>query len=236
MQPAPRDRYFAQSSPSYGYETILGGAKVLFALNGFTSIHRADNRDAELPTDKEVPLIGTVAAALTSSQIMESFCPDFVISAGTAGGFEGRAAKTGDCILSKCVRYHDRRILIPGFREVAESPLPLYKHVQDLADRLRIKTGTVCTGDSFALSGSDIHRLRDLQTDAIEMEAAAIAYVCSLSKVPFVALKVITDLVDTTEKSAEDQFLENLKMSSERLCHTLEALIQEITRSAHLEH
>ena len=44
---------------------------------------------------------------------MQTFKPDVVISAGTAGGFGARGAKIADIYLSTATVNHDRRIPIP---------------------------------------------------------------------------------------------------------------------------
>ena len=49
-----------------------------------------------------------------------------------------------------------------------------------------------------------------------EMEAAAIAWICSLYNVDFTAIKAITDFVDVPETTSDD-FLSNLEIASKNL-------------------
>ena len=48
------------------------------------------------------------------------------------------------------------------------------------------------------------------------MEAAAIAWVTALTKTPFLALKVVTDIVDG-DRPSHEEFLENLHKAAESL-------------------
>jgi 5'-methylthioadenosine nucleosidase len=56
------------------------------------------------------------------------------------------------------------------------------------------------------------------------MEAAAVAYVCELMKIPVMALKAITDLVDHHAATAV-QFAANLHMASGQLAEKLVQVI-----------
>ena len=49
-----------------------------------------------------------------------------------------------------------------------------------------------------------------------EMEVAAIGYVAYAHKVPVIAFKVVTDIVDG-DRPTQDEFLENLSAASKRL-------------------
>lgn len=57
-----------------------------------------------------------------------------------------------------------------------------------------------------------------------EMEAAAIAWVAKTNNVPFVALKVVTDIVDG-DRTTQEEFLENLSAASRSLQHELPRII-----------
>jgi 5'-methylthioadenosine nucleosidase len=49
-----------------------------------------------------------------------------------------------------------------------------------------------------------------------DMEAAAIAWVAELSNIPFIALKVVTDIVDG-DRVTQEEFFENLGAASRSL-------------------
>ena len=58
-----------------------------------------------------------------------------------------------------------------------------------------------------------------------EMEAAAIAWVCGLLGVPFVALKSITDLVDG-DTATQEEFYANLHSASDALQEKLSLMLR----------
>lgn len=64
-----------------------------------------------------------------------------------------------------------------------------------------------------------------------EMEAAAIAWVAELSATPFLALKVVTDIVDG-EELTQDEFLRNLATAAAILQDKLLAVINFVTGRA----
>jgi Phosphorylase superfamily len=55
-----------------------------------------------------------------------------------------------------------------------------------------------------------------LDASVKDMEAAAIAWAADLSKTPFIALKVVTDIVDG-DRPAEEEFFENLATAAASL-------------------
>jgi 5'-methylthioadenosine nucleosidase len=61
-----------------------------------------------------------------------------------------------------------------------------------------------------------------------DMEAAAIAYVSELAKVPFFAFKVVTDIVDG-DRVTQDEFFENLAAASASLQEKIPKVVEFIT-------
>jgi 5'-methylthioadenosine nucleosidase len=59
--------------------------------------------------------VGTVPATLTTYLAIQTFAPDLVISAGTAGAFKAKGAAIGDVYHSTHTINHDRLIEIPAF-------------------------------------------------------------------------------------------------------------------------
>lgn len=171
-----------------------------------------------------VDQIGTQAAVLNAYLTLTAQASDLCINAGTAGGFVKRGAKIGDVIVSHgVVRYHDRRIPIPGFDAYGVGSYPSLV-LPGIASRLGLREGAISTSDSLDATEQCHARMDAHDTHAKEMEAAAIAWVCSKLAVPFVALKAITDLVDGGV-ATEREFLENLHVASTRLCDRVHAFL-----------
>ena len=54
--------------------------------------------------------------------------------------------------------------------------------------------GIIASGDCFVASKDDLKHLHpDIQTDAVEMEGAAVAQVCEYFNMPFVVIRTISD-------------------------------------------
>lgn len=184
-----------------------GGAELIVVSPGQDPRYRVDR-------------IGTEAAALLAHLAIESFHPDLVISAGTAGGFRAKGAAVGDVFLSaEPVVFHDRRIALPGFREMGIGSYPCID-TASVAEALGLKRGVVTSGSSLDHPETDLAVMRETGGSVKEMEAAAIAWVCMLRGVPFLAVKSITDLMDGGEPT-QDEFMANLERASARLTEEL---------------
>lgn len=187
------------------------GAEILIAVNGVDRRFGVDS-------------IGTDAATLTTYSVIESFAPELVVSAGTAGGWERSGAVIGDVYLSDgCVVHHDRRIDLHGFAEYGIGRYPVVP-TRHLAATLGCKSGVVTTGNSLDESDDDRRAILASGAVAKDMEAASVAYVCEQMGVPFLAVKAVTDLVDHHTATAE-QFTANLERAVERLVSVLVDLV-----------
>lgn len=160
----------------------------------------------------EVDCVGTVPASLASYLAIQAFKPDLVISAGTAGGFESQGAALGEIFVSSGTINHDRRIQISGsdkygLGKLSSPPCPA------LIAALGLKLGVVSSGNSLDYTDQCMSIMGKNGVAVKEMEAAAIAWVCSLSGTPMICVKAITDIVDGGRPS-HDEFLENLSTAA----------------------
>lgn len=205
-------------------EAGFGGPLPMAVYRG--RIHGADLALIVGGTDRRhgVDCVATQPATLSAYLAMERFKPDLLINAGTAGGFRAKGAKIGDVYVgSGCIRYHDRRIPIPGLDAYGVGSYPM-RDFSGLAAALGLKEGIISTGNSLDMVPEDLLRLQANEADVKEMEAAAIAWVADLYQVPLLALKAITDLIDSGAPTQE-VFLENLARASEALREKLIASI-----------
>jgi nucleoside phosphorylase len=180
-----------------------GGVEVLVAVNG------VDPRSG-------VDAIGTEPAVLHTTAVIDHFAPDLVVSAGTAGGWRRAGGAVGDVYLSHPhVVRHDRRIDLAGFDRYGIGSHPVLP-ARGLAERIGARLGIVTTGNSLDESEDDRRMILASGAVVKDMEAAAVAWVCEVAGVPFLALKAVTDLVDAPEPTVE-QFLANLATASAHL-------------------
>ncbi len=172
--------------------------------------------------------IGSQAATLNTFVVINNFSPDLVINCGTAGGFKSKNAKIGDVYISKDrVLYHDRRISLPGgYREYGFGN---YNVINSdlLAKKFKLKQGIISTGDAFDLNKNDLKIMQENDVEVKEMEAAAIAWVCQLYNIDFIAIKAITDFIDEPEKTSMD-FMNNLDLASKRLKEKIIEIIDDL--------
>lgn len=197
--------------PFAWYRATRGGCEVIFAVNG---------RDPRHEVDK----IGTQPAALNTYLVAERYRPDLLVTAGTAGGWARAGGAIGDVYLSTGrFVYHDRRIAIPGYEEYGIGSYPAVA-AGALAAALDCKLGVVTTGNSLDETDDDRRMILASGARVKDMEAAAVAWIGELLDVPVLAVKAITDLVDSHVDTVE-QFDANLATASRRLCDVLVRVI-----------
>ncbi len=142
--------------------------------------------------------IGKVNAAMGTLMLVNNFTPNFVINSGVAGGAD-TSVKVMDVVAGARVAYHD--VWCGPESELGQvQGLPLYfegaKRLLDLVpEREDIHKGLICSGDQFIDTIDAVNRIKGNFPEAlaVDMESGAIAQVCHLSKVPFLALRVISD-------------------------------------------
>ena len=142
--------------------------------------------------------IGKVNAAMGALMLVNNFTPNYVINSGVAGGAD-LSVNVMDVVAGARVAYHD--VWCGPESELGQvQGLPLYfkgaKRLLDLIpDRGDIHKGLICSGDQFIDKKEDVERIKGNFPDtlAVDMESGAIAQVCFLNKVPFLALRVISD-------------------------------------------
>lgn len=141
-----------------------------------------------VPFDGEVRYLRTgIAKMKTSVSVTAEIAaekPDMVLNIGTAGT---RRHNIGDIVV--CRRFIDRdmaKVKIPGILsriDLSSQPLPAFQKLSGMP------VGECSTGDSF-VTDSD-----ELDSDVCDMESFCIAYICKKQKIPFVSVKVVTDIV-----------------------------------------
>lgn len=142
--------------------------------------------------------IGKVNAAMGTLTLVNSFLPDFVINSGVAGGADS-TVNVMDVVAGARVSYHD--VWCGPESELGQvQGLPLYfegaqRLLNLVPDREGIHKGLICSGDQFIDTLDAVNRIKGNFPDAlaVDMESGAIAQVCYLNKVPFLALRVISD-------------------------------------------
>lgn len=224
----PKDDVFPSSVPFLAYSGTFckgGTAKVTVITNGKDDVYKTG-----------VDNVGTISAAMATFLALQSLGDDvdLLLNAGTCGGFGAKGAGIGDAFLTTAVANHDRRIPIPGFTEYGIGKLDSVVDPTKLAAAHGFKTGVCTTGNSLDKTEKDNELMLANDASVKDMEAAAIAWSCALQDVPFLGLKVVTDIVDGDIPS-QDEFMANLQAASKSLQEALPKVLEYMCDKHHTE-
>ena len=146
--------------------------------------------------------VGKVNAAITTTMLLENFKIDFIINTGVAGGVKG--VKSLDLVIGDKLVYHDfditalgyKKGVIPGYGKEFDTDSNIRKVVETIAieNNISYKVGNIASGDLFVTSKDVINGL-DMDISAVEMEGCAIAHTAKIFNVPFVSIRVISDII-----------------------------------------
>lgn len=193
--------------------------------------------------------IGKVAAATTTTLLIERFDVDRVLFTGTAGGLSP-ATQVGDVVLAReflqhdmdasplfprhevplsgCTRFATDSVLTQALVEAA--PVALQELVQHVPREqwlhidlpaAKVHEGLIISGDRFVATAAESAALQHELPDAlcVEMEGAAVAQVCHDYGVPLAAMRTISDRADDAAHVDFMRFIQNIA------CHYSAALL-----------
>jgi len=226
--------------PMVGYIGNCSTGEILLVINGPRTVNNPDG-SKRLKDGKPVTVEGVspVSAAIATWEGVRIFKPHIIVNIGTVGGLKSKGAVKGTVYISGYpVKYHDRLI---NFRLPGDDFEPnnyqafgigsfLPAACPKLAVALGLPLGSISTGSSFDESQGNIADQFDKNNSFLkEMEAAAVAEVAHLTNVPFLAIKGVTDYIDTSHhETVSEQFEKELVPVSEKVSQTSIKLIQWI--------
>uniref|UniRef100_A0A7S1YQM3 Nucleoside phosphorylase domain-containing protein n=1 Tax=Ditylum brightwellii TaxID=49249 RepID=A0A7S1YQM3_9STRA len=220
--------FFPKVTPFKAYRGLHEDCDITVVTNGKDDVHASG-----------VDNVGTVPAAVATFLALQTITtttsspPDLLINAGTCGGFKRKGAGIGDVFLTTAVANHDRRIPIPAFVDYGIGRIESV-NASELAKSLNAKLGVCTTGNSLDKHDVDDFHMEQNDASVKDMEAAAIAWSCSLHNVPHLGVKVVTDIVDG-DKPTEEEFLENLSSAAKSLQEALPKVIAHVCGKHHHE-
>lgn len=166
--------------------------------------------------------VGKVNAAFCASFLIREFCVDAVINTGIAGALK-EGLKVFDVVASTDACYHDVDASVFGYKvgEIPQMQSSFFKADSNLLEKAEqafafqsanpssnFFKGRIASGDSFVSDKEKKSFIKEtFAAVCVEMEGAAIAHVCFLCKVPFLILRVISDMADE-ENAAPYNFSE----------------------------
>ena len=165
--------------------------------------------------------VGKVNAARTTQILLDNFKVDAIINVGSAGSSNDEL-EIGDIVIGSRIVQHDFDITAFGhpkgyisnvgqFLESDEKLIEKMKQtISNIQDsEFKIKIGTIASGDIFCTELKMKEKIRaKFNSDAIEMEGAAIAQVCKLDNIPFLVIRSISDKPNGDNHITFEEFLE----------------------------
>ncbi len=156
--------------------------------------------------------IGKVNAAITATLLINRFNVRMIINSGVAGGI--RPIKIGEIILAKGISYFDVSLTaiddIP-YGQMANDPLvvetdtSLLEKAEAVFKKLgyEYKIGNLVSGDKFITRDKDLRKIMKNVDDVygVEMEGMAIAITAHKFNKPFISIRGVSDIINTTSQS-----------------------------------
>jgi 5'-methylthioadenosine nucleosidase len=129
--------------------------------------------------------------------------------------------KLREIYVSEKIYFYNRRIMLEKYDEYG---LGGYPSAQLAFKKPELKPGIVCSGDSFDNSQTDYDIFIKQNCTAVDMEAAGVAWVSMLAKIPMFAIKGITDFVKGSDMHR--QYEENNFIVTQNLSRKLEEILK----------
>ena len=177
--------------------------------------------------------VGKVNAAVCTTVLCNHFGVTHVVNSGVAGGIDDQILPC-DVVISTELVAHDvtPRISAAYFPNTwvyrcDEHLVDLAYHACKHAGVARVFKGRIATGDIYVDHADDKLSIK-LRTNplCVEMEGQAIAQVCHIFKIPFVAVRSISDSSDDNSNFDFEKFAESAsKIAAEIVIETAKNLI-----------
>lgn len=176
-----------------------------------------------------------VNAAIASQLLIDVYGTDIIINSGTAGGMNPDL-KIFDTVISTEVCYHDVApdILtefhpwMPSVFFQADSRLVEKSKaaVKKLKLSGKVIWGRMVTGESFITDEGRQKICDKFAPLTVDMETASIAHVCYVNRIPFIAIRCVTD---TADHNGVENFEENCARASAIAKDITVGLLNEIS-------
>jgi len=180
------------------YEGTIGGVEVVTLFSGVCKVN----------------------AAIATQILIDTYCVDYVINAGVAGGMDSELDIFDTCISTE-VAYHDvdAEVLTefhPWMKtvyfEADKKLLTISKRAVEKIERdYKVLWGRMVTGEAFITDDGRQKINEEFAPLTVDMETASIAHVCYVNKIPFIAIRSVTD---TETHSGSEYFEENCEKAS----------------------
>lgn len=173
-------------------------------------------------------------AAIAAQILIDTYKVDTIINAGTAGGMDGSLNLLDTVIATESAHHDVHEGILTEFHPWAESIYfksdeTLLNLAQIVCKRMESKRkiyfGRMITGEKFISDEGRDEINSAFKPLTVDMETASIAQVCYVNKIPFIAIRSITD---TATHSGVENFDRNCEAASEIAKDIVLELLHEI--------
>lgn len=177
--------------------------------------------------------VGKGNAAMSTTILLENFQIEKLVNIGTAGGLDP-SQEILDAVVSTSVVQHDFDTSPvdgkDGIGLFYEANKELMKQCQEVLEGLNIRVhcGLIASGDQFVAKDEQLAYLKAQFPEAVcaEMEAGAIAQVCTHYQIPFVVLRSLSDIAYRQDSHMDFQtYVQHAANRSAKFC---EALVKKV--------
>lgn len=178
--------------------------------------------------------IGKVNAAIWTTDMINAFGPDIIISTGVAGG-ASTALEVQEVVVSTESCYHDAYCgsdqqygQIMGMPARFASDKGLLAKASSIDCGTKITPGLIVTGDWFVDSRDKMRSIIANFADAmaVDMESAAIAQACHQFDVPFISFRIISDIPLKDNKAS--QYFDFWERMADNSFHVTKAFLESL--------
>lgn len=171
-----------------------------------------------------------VNAALATQILIDKFHVTHIILTGVAGAIDNRL-NIGDTVISTKVSYHDvNEDILTEYhpwmkQDYFKGDSSLIDLCKDIKAESNIYFGKIVTGEAFISDKGRKEIIEKFNPLCVDMETGSVAHVCYVNKIPFLAIRSITD---TETECGVDVFEENCTLASKNSIEVLKKILDKI--------
>ncbi len=182
--------------------------------------------------------IGKVNAAIATQYLIGEFKLNFILNVGVAGSLS-TALTFGDVVIATDLVQHDVDATafgyplgqiprIDAFSFSADNKLIEKYFNSSHNNPFKIVAGRIISGDKFIDNHEQVIFLKDtFNALACDMEAAAIAHVAHINKIPFIIIRALSDQAGQDNSNANDVFLTLKEMAANQASTVVKQLLEQ---------
>ena len=175
--------------------------------------------------------VGKVNASRVTQVLIDNFKVDYVFNIGVAGGVDS-SLKVGDIVIGEKLVQHDFNITAFNHERGYVPKVGMYLYPDTYLVKLakenieEAKIGVIASGDIFCVDEKMTSKINQkFKALCVEMEGAAIGQTCYLCGVPFLVIRIVSDIPNNDNVITYEEFL---LMSSKKVALAMKNLLNNL--------